>query len=94
VTGPEDEAATLMLDRRPPELADGDEPADVVIELSPDQAVRFLKGHLALPAAVLAGKVAAYGEVRKYLAVDPILRELLAGEKREEHDSGGLNGDG
>jgi hypothetical protein len=87
-TGPEPETATLLLDRRPPQLG-GEQDAEVVIELSPEQTARFVQGHLALPAAVLAGQVAAYGDVRKYLGVDPILRELLAGDEREEDDAGG-----
>jgi hypothetical protein len=78
VAGGADEAVTLLLDRQPPRVASGDEPADVVIELSAEQAARFLGGRLPLPSAVVAGQVPAYGAVRKYLAVDPILRDLLA----------------
>jgi hypothetical protein len=87
------EAVTLLLDRRPPQVVDGSEPAEIVIELSREQAAQFIRGDLALPSAVLAGRVAAYGQVRKYLAVDPILRRLLAGADEANDDAGGTHGD-
>jgi phospholipid/cholesterol/gamma-HCH transport system ATP-binding protein len=67
----------LLLDRTPPELAD---PAgsEIVIELPPTHVREFVMGGLAMPAAVLAGRVVTDGPIRKYLEVDPILRKLLA----------------
>jgi hypothetical protein len=86
------EAVTLLLDRRPPQVVNGDEPAEIVFELSREQAAQFIRGNLALPPAVLDGRVAAYGHARKYLTVDPILRRLLRDE--EENDAGETHGDG
>jgi len=93
VTGNPEEAVTLLLDRRPPQAVDGDEPAEIVIELSREQAVQFVRGNLHLPPAVLEGRVTAYGQVRKYLTVDPILRRLLAGNAEANDDAGGTHGD-
>lgn len=71
------ESVTVLLDRRPPQVAPDDEPAEVTFELTAAQAERFARGELHLPNAVLFGDVAAYGPVRKYLAKDPVLRALL-----------------
>jgi len=92
VLGDPEEAVTLLLDRRPPQVVDGDEPAEIVIELSREQAVQFVRGNLHLPPAVLEGRVTAYGHVRKYLTVDPILRRLLAGNAEANDDAGGTHG--
>ena len=67
---------TLLLDRRPPMLTD-DEPGEITIELDVDQARRFSAGELVLSNHLLQGTVIAWGPVRKYLAVDPIVRALL-----------------
>ncbi len=75
----EDDSVTLLLDRRPPELADSREPAEIDIELTPDQVARFAAGRLPMPAAVATNSVYYRGPVRKYLEVDPILRRLLGG---------------
>jgi hypothetical protein len=72
-----DEAATLLLDRRPPVVTSAPEPAEVTIFLSAEQARAFTAGTLKLPAAVLARRVECRGPVRKFLAVEPILRSLL-----------------
>jgi phospholipid/cholesterol/gamma-HCH transport system ATP-binding protein len=72
-----DEAVTLLLDRSPPEVAPDEEPAEIEIELTDEQARRFAAGVLPLSAAIVSGEVAHRGPVRKYLEVDPILRELL-----------------
>jgi len=71
-------SATVLLDRRPPVLAGPEEPAEITIELSSDQAARFAAGSLCMPSAIVTGQVRARGPVRKYLEVDPILRRLLA----------------
>ena len=83
-------AVTLLLDRRPPELAPNGEPAEVVISLSEEQAVRFAHGRLPMPAAVISGAVATHGPVRRYLEVDPIIRGLLSARA----SLGSPNGDG
>lgn len=70
-------AVTLLLDRHPPVVVDGDEPAEVTIGLTSEQAVRFTRGEMILPNELLAGHVVARGQVRRYLRVDPILRSLL-----------------
>jgi hypothetical protein len=72
-------SVTILLDRHPPVLTDGDEPAEITIELSAAQATRLARGALLLPNALIGGEVAYTGPVRKYLAVDPVLRSLLAG---------------
>jgi hypothetical protein len=71
------ESVTLLLDRRPPVVTGGDEPAEITVEFDADQAALFASGELVLPNAVLRGEVACSGPVRKYLALDPIVRALL-----------------
>lgn len=73
----EELSVTLLLDRRPPAVVDGSEPAEITIELDADQAHRFSRGELVLPNCILRGEVACRGPVRRYLAFDPILRALL-----------------
>jgi len=75
-------SATLLLDRQPPEVRDGSEPAEVIIELTPETAARFLRGELVLGTAIYSGLVTCRGPVRRYLGVDPILR----GQLRRGHD--------
>jgi len=72
------DAATLLLDRHPPMICGGDEPAEIAIDLAEEQGERFLCGELTLPTDVLMGAVATRGPVRRYLALDPVLRALLA----------------
>ena len=76
---------TLLLDRHPPEVAGGDEPAEIVIELTPDQASTFARGELVIPNCVLRNQIGCRGPVRKYLSFDPILRGLLARAERGDH---------
>jgi hypothetical protein len=71
-------SATVLLDRQPPGLAGGDEPAEITIELTARQGVLFATGLLPVPSALLAGELPYRGPVRKYLAVHPVLRGLLA----------------
>jgi phospholipid/cholesterol/gamma-HCH transport system ATP-binding protein len=71
-------AATLLLDRAPPEVTGPEEPAEIEIELSPRDAYRFATGSLPMPGAVIRGAARTRGPVRKYLEVDPILRGVLA----------------
>jgi hypothetical protein len=70
-------SVTLLLDRDPPCIASDDEPAEITIELTAAQALRFASAELHLPLALMAGEVTARGPVRKYLARDPVLRALL-----------------
>jgi hypothetical protein len=72
------ESVTMLLDRQPPGLAGADEPAEITIELTTAQAMRLARGILPLPSALIDGQVSYRGPVRKYLAVDPVLRGLLA----------------
>ena len=71
------ESVTLLLDRRPPALADDGEPAEIELVLDDEQAARFLAGRLNVPLALLAGEVTWGGPVRRYLVVDAVLRSLL-----------------
>lgn len=73
-----EERVTLLLDRRPPQVAGPGEPAEIEIELSPDQASRFVAGELEVPAEIVAGRLVSRGPVRKYLEVDVMLRHRLA----------------
>lgn len=90
VGGDHQSAATLLLDRRPPETRDGGEAAEVTIELSPEAAKQFLLGELVLGTALFSGLVTCRGPVRKYLGVDPILRGLL---RRDAEPASSTSGD-
>ena len=72
------QSVTVLLDRDPPAVLGGDEPAEITIELDAEQAERLARGGLSLPPALLAGKITYRGPVRKYLMIDPVLRALLA----------------
>jgi ABC-type transporter Mla maintaining outer membrane lipid asymmetry ATPase subunit MlaF len=74
-----DEEVSLLLDRSPPTVGGTDEPAEIDIELSEEQALSFAAGGLSLVEALIRGDVIARGPVRRYMEVDPILRRLLAG---------------
>ena len=71
-------SVTVLLDRQPPLVAGPDEPAEITIELTAAQAARFARGAFSLPNALVTGQAGHRGPVRKYLAVDPVLRGLLA----------------
>lgn len=75
VTG-QDEPVCLLFDRDPPAMTD-DAFAEVAIELSAADARAFALGELQLAVEVAAGHITFTGPVRKYLAVDPVLRALL-----------------
>jgi hypothetical protein len=82
-------SVTLLLDRNPPTLTDGSDPAEIELELTPWQAERMAEGQLNIPCEAHVGHVAYRGPVRKYLAVDPVLRHLLgrANRGRGDHSS-------
>jgi hypothetical protein len=82
VLGPNRESVTVLLDRDPPTVTDGSEPAEVTIELDSDLAERFSRGAVSLGAELLAGAATYGGPVRKYLMVDAVVRALLAGDAR------------
>jgi phospholipid/cholesterol/gamma-HCH transport system ATP-binding protein len=86
-------AVTLLFDRSPVSMSTADEAAEVEIVLTPDQAERFARGLLHLPTALEGGVVETRGPLRKYLEVDPILREALRrAEGAAERPDGALNG--
>ena len=88
------ESVTLLLDRRPPELAAAGEPAEIEICLSAEQAQRFILGQLSMSTAVVCGRVEARGPLRRYLEVDPIIRGLLRGRPAAERaEEAPTNGD-
>jgi phospholipid/cholesterol/gamma-HCH transport system ATP-binding protein len=94
-----DDPVTLLLDRRPPELAGSDEPAEVEIHLDAEQGEQFALGQLPLPSAIVRGLVQTSGPVRKYLEVDPIVRGLLralrdSANGRPHADRGGALAEG
>jgi hypothetical protein len=70
-------SVTVCLDRTPPCVMDGREPAEVLIELTAEQALRLARGLLELQAALIRGEASFAGPVRKYLAVHNVLRSLL-----------------
>jgi hypothetical protein len=71
-------SVTILLDRQPPDVTGEEEPAEITIDLTADQSARFARGAFSLPSALLSGDAYYRGPVRKYLAVDPVLRSLLA----------------
>ncbi len=73
-----DATVTVLLDRDPPAVVLGAEPAEITIELTRADATRFAHGQLSLPTALMGGHIPYRGPVRKYLVVDPVLRSLLA----------------
>ncbi len=77
ITGRRPERFTLLLDREPPQISE-DSNAEVVIEMDSARAEEFSHGRLVLSNCLVAGEASYSGPVRKYLAVDPILRGLLA----------------
>ena len=78
-------SVTLLLDRDPPEVAEGSSPAEITIEMDSDQALAFARGELSLPTRILSGDIAYSGPVRKYLSLDPIVRSLLARASDQEN---------
>ncbi|MCK9249448.1 MAG: ATP-binding cassette domain-containing protein [Solirubrobacteraceae bacterium] len=68
---------TLLLDRDPPEVVDGED-AEIVIDLDAEAARNMAVGALPLPGAIVAGDVRYSGPVRSYMAIDPIIRRQLA----------------
>lgn len=67
---------TLLLDREPPALSD-DANAEVTIEFDAERAQAFAEGRLVVATCLMKGQARCSGPIRKYLAVDPILRSML-----------------
>ncbi len=74
----EGRSVTILLDRFPPEVTNGGEPAEISIELTPEQARALADGELDLPGRLLSGEIPFRGKPRDYLAVHPILCGLLS----------------
>ena len=72
------QAVTLLLDRLPPEVHVGAQPAEVEVELPRGALDKLAAGELLLPLALMAGEARHAGPVRRLLGVSPILRSLLA----------------
>lgn len=70
------DSVTLLLDRDPPEIST-DEHAEITLELDADQIKEFARGHLVVANCLMLATATFDGPIRKYLAVDPILRGLL-----------------
>jgi hypothetical protein len=87
ITGAPHASVTMLLDRRPPALARGHEPAEITLELTREQEAALARGRLSAPTALLGGKIPYRGPVRKYLAIHPVLSGLLA-----DLDAARLNG--
>ena len=66
ITDAPQSSVTVLLDRQPPSLAGGDEPAEITIELTARQGVLFASGLLPVPSAMLGGELPYRGPVRKY----------------------------
>ena len=69
-------AVTLLLDRDPAQVVD-DEPAEIEITLTAQQASDLARGRLPMPRAIVTRAVTAKGPVRKYLEIDPMLQARL-----------------
>jgi ABC-type transporter Mla maintaining outer membrane lipid asymmetry ATPase subunit MlaF len=70
-------AVTLALDRERVGVLGSGAEADSTLVLDGGQADAFARGRLPMPRAIVRGEVERSGSVRSFLAVEPILRELL-----------------
>ena len=52
-------------------------PAEVNIRLTAEQASRFGHGRLPLPVMLVEGEIVCSGPVRRFLAIEPMLRSLI-----------------
>ena len=67
---------TLLLDREPPLVRPGVEPAEAVIELDDEDFVAVIAGDALLPVVLASGDARCDGPVRRFLAVTPVMRTL------------------
>ena len=79
VTDDREESVTLLLDRNPPQVVDGTEPAEITIELTGSEAQAMADGELVLAPELYGGQIPYRGPIRKFLVVEPVLRAILAG---------------
>jgi phospholipid/cholesterol/gamma-HCH transport system ATP-binding protein len=90
-------AVTLLLDRSKVEVLSGSHPAEVELAMSSIDLEKLAAGELSLAMGIGRGQVRATGPVRKFLRVEPIVRQLWAlhghqnGNRRVEL---GIDGDG
>jgi phospholipid/cholesterol/gamma-HCH transport system ATP-binding protein len=80
----DDERCTLLLDRDPPAVVQGLEPTEIEITLPGETGRAFADGRLPMTGALARGAATARGPVRRYLAVDAILRALLSLQADDE----------
>jgi phospholipid/cholesterol/gamma-HCH transport system ATP-binding protein len=73
----DDTTLTLLLDRTPPVVTSGDEPAEITFSVPRDLVAELAFGRLPMAPAVIAGEVTGSGPIRQYLEIDPILQSLL-----------------
>ena len=83
----EDLAITLLLDRKPIEVVDGDVDADVELSIMSVDLDRLCSPDFHLAMAVARGRVTYEGNVRKFLRITPIIRHasLPSGASSETH---------
>lgn len=72
------EPLVLELDRRGPRLLREKSDAEIVVQLTPAQALALSAGRLPLPEGIMSAQVVTTGPVRRLMEVEPILRALLA----------------
>lgn len=77
VSGSGEPLATLLLDRHDPRLDFGHRASEILIEMDADMAAAYVRGELVLAISLLRGQARARGPVRKYLAIEPIIRRRL-----------------
>jgi hypothetical protein len=69
-----DLGVTLLLDRTPIEVGEGDKPADVELSIASVDLDRLCSPEFHLAMAIARGRVQYQGDVRKFLRVTPIVR--------------------
>jgi phospholipid/cholesterol/gamma-HCH transport system ATP-binding protein len=72
-----DRGVTLLLDRDPVEVLDRVTAAEAEFVLTPLQVEHLCRGLLQLPVLVQTGEVRCRGSVRRFLAIEPVVRGLL-----------------
>jgi hypothetical protein len=82
-------ACTLLLDRDPIEVADGNVPADVRMSIMSIDLSRLYSPDFHLPMAIFRGRVGYDGPVRKFLRVSPVVRHASIGAATNLPESDG-----
>jgi phospholipid/cholesterol/gamma-HCH transport system ATP-binding protein len=78
-------AITLVLDRSNVQVMSGSHPAEVELTMASIDLEKLAAGELSLAMGIARGQVRATGPVRKFLRVEPIVREVWA---RHGHHNG------